>query len=119
MELSLEHLDPTQAKRFLRKLCIVRDRKIVKQYVAHGPLENIKSPSKQFKAITYHKDHIALELKNKIHELESELQKTKQERDRAVVDNKKQIDELNLALLSVKTKMNEYIEVKKKKGRAH
>lgn len=51
----------------------------------------------------------------KIKELEHELGQVRTERDRALGENKEKIHELNLALLSIKTRMEKFIEHKRER----
>ena len=51
----------------------------------------------------------------RIHQLEHELEQVKIERDRALEENKEKIHELNIALLSIKTRMENLIEHKRER----
>tara|TARA_Y100000310_G_scaffold241784_1_gene245864 strand:- start:26787 stop:27200 length:414 start_codon:yes stop_codon:yes gene_type:complete len=54
-------------------------------------------------------------LRAKINELEEDLLKTSEERDAALEENRRRIDDLNLALLSVKEGLGKIISDKRKK----
>ena len=57
------------------------------------------------------------ELRQYIQELEEQLREAKQERDSAVQENRARISDLNMALLSVKTKMESYFHAKMERER--
>ncbi|MBN4049132.1 hypothetical protein JYT91_00775 [archaeon AH-315-M20] len=108
----LEHINPSQVKNFFRSLCVVSNRYAHKeQAVSHRHITKLKKHPK----IKESEAVIEKELEVKINQLEQELHQTKQERDKAVDENKKQIHELNVALLSIKTRMNEILEHKKER----
>jgi len=116
MEYSFEHLDNSQVKRFLKQLCVVINRPKQSHHVVSKPIvkSNLsKKPDlKQTKELIYHDPRVEDEFKTRIHFLEEALEKTKQERDNALEENKIQIRELNLALLSIRTRMSEFIKAK-------
>ncbi|MAE42582.1 hypothetical protein CMO93_02330 [Candidatus Woesearchaeota archaeon] len=107
---SLERINHSQIKDFFRSLCIVGNRYEKKEHPVYENLQHLeKKHFKKPKAIT------EKEPKNKMKALEQELQEVKNERDEAVGENRKQIHELNVALLSIKTRMNEILEHKKER----
>ena len=84
-------------KDFLKKLSVVSN-KHMHQHKISGTAEERK-------------------LYTRIYELEKELQKTKKERDEAVEENRIKINELNDALVSMKTLIHELLEDKKQRIR--
>jgi|TARA_B100001964_G_scaffold29367_1_gene29964 hypothetical protein len=102
---SWNDISHSNLKKFVRKLCIVINRSSEKEHYADDlgiPLENVSTKEV---------------LKAKIQHLEHELQKTKKEKDNALNENKKKIDELNIALLSIKTQIKEIIHYKKERNK--
>jgi len=102
---SWDDISHSNLKKFVRKLCIVINRSSEKEHYADDlgiPLNEVSTEKG---------------LKAKIQHLEEELKQTKKEKDKALNENKKQIDELNLALLSIKTQIKEIIHYKKEKNK--
>ena len=56
-------------------------------------------------------------LRTKIQQLEHELQQTRKEKNRALTENRNKINELNIALLSIKTQIKEIIHYKKERDK--
>lgn len=109
---SLEHINPSNLKQFVRKLSIVSSRHANKQAgINSGYKDKIEQNSKEKKLLE--SKNIENALRKRVHDLEQELMHTKEERDAAIDENKSRINELNIALLSVKEKMKEFIEAKK------
>ena len=54
-----------------------------------------------------------VKLYSRVKNLENELVKTKEERDQALMENRNKIDELNSALVSMKSIIHEMLEAKK------
>tara|TARA_Y100000310_G_C20668591_1_gene809011 strand:- start:291 stop:638 length:348 start_codon:yes stop_codon:yes gene_type:complete len=100
MEYSLEHIHHSHLKTFLKKLALVGSR---------------ASPDYSPKTKHPNKHSTEKDLKETIHNLKQELQKTTLERDQEAKENKTKIAELNVTLLSIKTKMHEVIEHKKQR----
>tara|TARA_Y100000310_G_scaffold264740_1_gene275480 strand:+ start:185 stop:550 length:366 start_codon:yes stop_codon:yes gene_type:complete len=102
---SWNDISHSNLRKFVRKLYTVINRSSEKEHYADDlgiPLEN--ASTKQV-------------LKTKIQQLEHELQKAKKEKDHALNENKKKIDELNIALLSIKTQIKEIIHYKKERNK--
>ena len=93
--ISLDHIEPSQLKNFLKKICIVNNR--------HA------------KEDTYLETEDKEMLRVRVQELEKELQQTREEKCRILKENRNKIDELNTALLSVKTEINELLQAKKER----
>lgn len=94
--ISLDHIDLTNLKNFFRKLCLVSARYTKKD-------KYIETVTKEM-------------LKVRVQKLEEEVHKAEEERDRALEENRNKINQLNGALISVKTKMNELLQAKKEKA---
>ena len=116
MEHALEHINPSQIKDFFRSLCLVSNRYKKKEHPVYETLKHLEK--KHFKTLEK-KSEAAIEkdLEVKINRLERELHQTKKERDKAVGENREQIHELNVSLLSIKTRMNEILEYKRQRER--
>jgi|TARA_B100001971_G_C17878289_1_gene376765 hypothetical protein len=102
---SWSDISHTNLKKFVRKLSIVANRSAEKENYTHDtgiPLKNVSTEKI---------------LKTKIQHLEKELEQTKIEKDKALNENKKKIDELNIALLSIKTQIREIIHYKKERNK--
>ena len=138
---SLEQINPSQVRNFFVSLCSVSSRYEKKHHNIEDlnkQLEKIKKYSKgkldtgdipglkskinevlesERKILGHNRAETAKEkeLFEKIGELEHELQLAKQERDNAIEKNRKQIHELNAALLSIKTRMDKFIERKEER----
>ena len=93
--ISLEHINPSNLKNFFRKLCIASSRYTEKYNYP-------KTAAKEM-------------LRARVQELEEELQQTREEKDEALEENRNKINELNLAVLSIKTEINELLQAKKEK----
>src|SRR3989338_8154742 len=97
---SLENINPSNLKNFLIKLSIASSRYAKKGFAASNlELENAEEK----------------ELRCRIQQLEKELQQTREERDKALEDNRNKISELSNALSSVKTTMIGLLESKKER----
>ena len=140
---SLEQVNPHRVKNFFVNLCAVSSRYEKKHHAIEdldNQLEKIKKYSKgkldtgdipglkskinevlesEKKILSHKRAETAKEkeLFEKIGELEHELQLAKQERDNAIEKNRKQIHELNAALLSIKMKMDNFIDKKEREKR--
>jgi len=102
---SWNEISNSNLKKFVRKLCIVINRSTEKEHYADElgiPLDEVSTEKG---------------LKAKIQHLEEELKQTKIDKDKALNENKKKIDELNLALLSIKTQIKEIIHYKKERNK--
>jgi septal ring factor EnvC (AmiA/AmiB activator) len=92
-------------KSFVKKLCVVFNRHTEKGHYANDlGIQLTKGSTEKI-------------LRAKIQQLEDNLEQTKKEKDKALNENRKKIDELNLALLSVKTKIKELIHYKKERDK--
>lgn len=92
---SLEHIRNLQLKNFFRKLCIVSRR--------HAEKNNyLETATKEM-------------LKSRVQELEEELQQIREEKDMTLKENRNKINELNLAVLSIKTQINVLLQDKNEK----
>ena len=130
---SLERINSSQIKDFFRSLCMVSSRYEKKEHPAYETLKHLENKhfktsenqrfsvpqkSKRFsREINKSEAAIEKELKDKIFQLEHELHQTRQERDKSIGENREQIHELNVSLLSIKTRMNEILEHKKQRER--
>ena len=95
--ISFDNISPSDMKDFLKKLSVVSNR--------HANEDKISGTAEERK------------LHTRIYELEKELQKTKKERDEAVEENRIKINELNDALVSMKTLIHKLLEDKKQRIR--
>ena len=110
---SLDNINPSNLKNFFKELCIVNDRYAGRELAAY----NMNLEFGQLKK--YKSSHITTEnmLSLKIQKLEEELQQTREEKNRALGENRNRINELNDALVSIKTVMRELLEAKKQRIR--
>lgn len=110
---SLDNINPSNLKNFFSKLCIVNDRYAGRELAAY----NVNIEFGQLKK--YKSSHITTEkmLSSKIQKLEEELQQTREEKNRALGENRNKINELNDALVSIKTVIHELLEAKKQRIR--
>ena len=102
---SWSDISHTNLKKFVRKLSTITQRSTEKENYAHDtgmPLKNVSTEKV---------------LKAKIQHLEKDLKQTKIEKDEALNENKKKIDELNIELLSIKTQIKEIIHYKKERNK--
>ncbi|MFH0868496.1 MAG: hypothetical protein V1831_04235 [Candidatus Woesearchaeota archaeon] len=97
MQTSFENINPSNLKNFVRKLSAVSGK-----YPKAKPYKIPETATEN-------------ELRDTIYQLGDELQKTKEERDMAVEDNRNKIDELTNALASVKTTIKDLLEAKKER----
>ncbi len=125
-------LTPKQGRRFLKKLCIVTSRYAKRQGAAQKLDEHLKKLKKHSNRKEYHED--LSQLRSKISEfvqverkmryrtqgdsinekslqarlaaLESELLKTRQEKENAVHENRKRIDDVAFMLVSLKKQID-------------
>ena len=106
---SLDNINPSNLKNFFKELCIVNNRYAGRELASY----NINIEFDQLKK--YKSSHITTEnmLSLKIQKLEEELQQTREEKNRALGENRNRINELNDALVSIKTVMRELLETKK------
>jgi len=135
MENSIEHLNPSQLKRFVKKLCLVSNRYSKKQKALSDlnshlkklsksskpselktKIDNVLTTEKQILKSKTSKSHDE-DLKKRIHKLENELKEVTKEKDDAINKNKGQISELTISLLSVKTRLSNFIEEKKERDK--
>ena len=138
---SLEQVNPYRVKTFFVNLCAVSSRYEKKHHAIEdldNQLEKIKKYSKgkldtddipglkskinevlesERKILGHTRAETAKvkEMFEKIDAMEHELQLAKQERDNAIEKNRKQIPELNAALLSIKMRMDKFIEHKRER----
>jgi|TARA_B100001964_G_scaffold244968_1_gene329115 chromosome segregation ATPase len=93
--ISLDHINPSDLKNFLRKICIVSSRHVREdKYLGTATKEMLRA---------------------RVQELEKELRQIREEKDSALKENRDKINELNIDLLSIKTKINELLQAKKEK----
>lgn len=140
---SLEHISPSQVKSFFSSLCTVSSRYGKRQKAMQDLDKHLEKLQKQPKFKNLLKSDDISQLKSKINEvlgsekkilgnkklqatkeneligkissLERELEQARLERDNALEENKQKIHELNIALLSVKTRMEKLIEHKRER----
>jgi len=89
MQNSLDAINPSDLKDFFRKLSVVSN----KHQTSGTPTEKKQQ--------------------SRIHQLEADLAKTERDRDKALGENRSRINELNDALVSMKTIIHEMLEAKK------
>ena len=108
---SLDDINPSNLKNFFKELCIVNDRYAGRELAVYDR----KIEFVQLKK--YKSSHITTEkmLSSKIQKLEEELQQTREEKNRALGENRNRINELNDALVSIKTLIHEMLEAKKQR----
>ena len=106
---SLDGINPSNLKNFFKELCIVNNRRAGRELSSYNVNTEI-GQLKKFKS-----SHITTEkmFSSKIQQLEEELQKTREEKNRALGENRNRINELNDALVSIKTVIHELLEAKK------
>ena len=88
---SLDNINPSDLKSFFKKLSVVSNKHT--HQISGTPTEK--------------------KLQSRIHQLENELNKTKNQRDNALGENRSRINDLNDALVSLKTVIHEMLEAKK------
>lgn len=93
--ISLDNIDASNLKNFFRKLCIA----------SSGYEKEDASLEKATKDI----------LKVRIRQLEEELKKAIEGKNKVLKENRNRINELNFSLLSVKAKMNELLQARKRR----
>jgi len=93
--ISLNDISASEIKSFFTKLALVNKR--------YSEKDDIPS--------TGSKDM----LKTRIHELEEELEQTKQEKNHATIENQKKIDELTVQLLSLKSIVENLVQAKRER----
>lgn len=98
---SLENISLSSLKNFLIKLSTASNRHTKKEHIAYSETQFENAAKK--------------ELIGRIQQLEKELQQAKEERDKALNENRNDINELGIALLSIKARMNEILEAKKER----
>lgn len=108
--ISLDNIDPLKVKALFRKLCMVGGGYAKKEHYIH----DLGIEPKKYEG-PYTPAERALRVK--IQQLEQELQQTRKEKDNALTENKNKISELNIELLSIKTKIKELIHYKKERDR--
>src|SRR3989338_6219004 len=137
---SLENINPSQVKGFFAALCTVLNKHEKKRRAVENLDSHIKTLEKypQFRnlprghdisslkskisevinserRILSHKQQMSakeMELVAKIKWLEKELEQVKKEKQIALEENSKKIHELNAALLSIKSRMDSFIDRK-------
>ncbi len=109
--ISLDSINPSDVKDFLRKLSIVNNRYVKKEQAKHD-LQAQLEELERYKVYNTETEH---KLRDRLLQLEEELQKVREERDRALVENRNKIDELSNSLTSVKTVVKELLQDKKEK----
>ena len=90
---SMDNKNPSNLRNFFEKLCKLSYRH-----------ENKGKPPITVEDV---------KLYSRVHSLENELTITKEERDQALTENRSKIDELNSALVSMKSIIHEMLEAKK------
>jgi len=93
--ISLDNIDASNLKSFFRKLCIE----------SSGYENKDASLENATKGI----------LKVRVEQLEEELQKSIEQKNKILKENRSKINELNFALMSIKAKMNELLQVRKRR----
>jgi len=111
--ISLDNINPSDLKNYVRKLCIVSN-KYAKNLQSNN---EFKSQLRKFKEYKSSHTTIDKKLQTKINHLEEELNKTIKERDKAAGENKVKIDEVNKALISMKSIVSELLHEKKQRLR--
>jgi len=115
METFLQDIDSSEIKHFFKHICIVSNNPVRKK--RHFDVKKKYVEPKKMHELAKIQRSAEKELKDNIPNLEYELQHVRKERDKAVGENREQIQELNVAVLSVKTKLHNYIEEKKERAR--
>ena len=90
---SMDTINPSNLRNFFEKLC-----KVSYRHESRGKHPIIVEDVKLY---------------SRVKSLENELVKTKEERDQALMENRNKIDELNSALVSMKSIIHELLEAKK------
>jgi len=106
--ISFNDIHKPQMKNFFKKLVMITHGHSKKERYIAG------IQPKQYKGAYTKAEKV---LRAKIELLEDELSQTSVERDAALEENRRRIDDLNLALLSVKEGMEKLIKSKKQKER--
>lgn len=114
MEYDLHGITPSQVKIFFRQICKTSSRRLRKT-VTEEPKKDFRREKLIFSYLDS-KNPKENELKKKIHQLEEELMDIKRERDAAINENRQQIDDINISILSIKSKLINHIEEKKTKA---
>lgn len=103
---SLDNINPSNLKKFFRELCII--------YSRHPTIEQIPQPNtlNLDNLKKYRNSYVTTEnmLKSKIQQLEEELQLTKEEKSKALEENKRRIDNLSDELMSIKNRVQNLIK---------
>jgi prefoldin subunit 5 len=141
-EHSLEHVNPSQLKSFVRKLCIISSRYEKKQKAVENLDKHVDKLAKskkikksdalsglrskidevldaEKKIMGYRKSELSVEkdLKIRIENLEKDLLQARTERDKAVKYNRERIKEINDSLTSIKSKITEVADSKRERTR--
>lgn len=107
---SFGNADPLKVKALLRKICIVSGGYAKKE----GYIYELGIVPKKFEGPYTSAEKV---LRSKIEQLENELKQAREEKNKAVNENRSRINELNMALLSVKTSIRELIHYKQERDR--
>jgi len=110
---SLDDINPSNLKNFFKKLCRVNNGYKGRELAAY----NVNIEFDQLKK--YKSSHITTEkvLSSKVQKLEEELQQIREEKNKALGENRNRIDELSGAIVSIKTVIHELLEAKKQRIR--
>ena len=118
--MDIGYLHPSQTKDFFRHLCLISLRYAKKYHskeLASSEERHLMAvPAKKYKSENLQTNDASM-LKARINELENLVEQIRNERDSVIEQNRKKIDELNLALLSVKSKTEELLHAKRLKER--
>ena len=108
--ISFDKINPSSLKNLFRKLCMVSN-----WYAKKNNINSNLSHSEKVKKHYNLDTATGKKLKARIQQLEEDLLKTSEERDAALEENRDRIKELEVALLSIKTKIEKMILAKKEK----
>ena len=108
--ISFEGIKTSNAKNLLKKICVITCGSEEKSNFLHDLNIEPKSYSGP-----YTKSEQAL--KTKIIQLEQDLLKTSHQRDMALEENRRRVDELKMSLISVKETLRKIIRVKSRKDK--
>ena len=117
--MELDYIHPSRIKNFFRHICAISLRYVKKSHAKEFVNSEQKLPavfSKKYKKESLKTDD-ANQLKARINELEEHIEQLTLERDKAIEKNKAKIDDLNLALLSIKTKVQDLLHLKSMRER--
>ena len=118
--MELDYIHPSRIKDFFRHICAISPRYVKKshprEFASSDERHLTVVPVKKYKKESL-KTNDANQLKSRINELEERIEHLTLERDTAIEKNKIKIDDLNLALLSIKTKVQDLLHLKSMRER--